>query len=127
MHFSRRRFVATLPKDRRKVVPQRLATGECDPVSWQAVYEGIKREKPGSNSGSALSGSGSPAIHKVLAGLNSYDKLYLPIHEMAGQRLGGLPLRRSFTWPIADKPNSFPALLKWWADQNPQHRLLSQG
>ena len=30
-------------------------------------------------------------------------------------------------WPIKQKEQSFPVLLKWWEDQNTQHRLIFPG
>jgi uncharacterized lipoprotein YddW (UPF0748 family) len=92
----------------------------------RAVYEGIKREKPWVKFGISPFGIWQPNHPKGITGFDAYDKLYCDSRKWLAN--GWLDyFAPQLYWPVADKPHSFPVLLKWWAEQNTQHRLLIAG
>jgi uncharacterized lipoprotein YddW (UPF0748 family) len=94
----------------------------------QAVYEGIKREKPWVKFGISPFGIWQPNHPKGIGitGFDAYDKLYCDSRKWLAN--GWLDyLAPQLYWPVAQKAQSFPVLLNWWAEQNTQHRLLIAG
>jgi uncharacterized lipoprotein YddW (UPF0748 family) len=92
----------------------------------RAVYEAIKREKPWVKFGIAPFGIWQPKHPEGIAGLNSYDVLYSDSRRWLADGWVDY-LAPQLYWPIAQKAQSFPALLNWWEEQNIQHRLLCPG
>jgi uncharacterized lipoprotein YddW (UPF0748 family) len=92
----------------------------------QAVYEGIKREKPWVKFGISPFGIWQPHYPAGISGLNSYDVLYCDSRKWLANGWVDY-LAPQLYWPVAQKAQSFPALLKWWAEQNTQHRILVAG
>jgi uncharacterized lipoprotein YddW (UPF0748 family) len=92
----------------------------------QAVYEGIKREKPWVKFGISPFGIWQPGHPAGITGFDSYDKLYCDSRKWLAN--GWLDyLAPQLYWPAAQKAQSFPVLLNWWAEQNTRHRLLIAG
>jgi uncharacterized lipoprotein YddW (UPF0748 family) len=90
------------------------------------VYEGIKREKPWVKFGIAPFGIWQPKYPLGITGFNSYDQLYCDSRKWLAN--GWLDyIAPQLYWPVAQKAQSFPALLNWWAEQNTQHRMLLAG
>ncbi len=92
----------------------------------RAVYEGIRREKPWVKFGIAPFGIWQPHYPEGILGLNSYDELYCDSRKWLANGWVDY-LAPQLYWPVAQKEQSFPALLKWWEEQNTQHRLLWSG
>ena len=90
------------------------------------VYEGTHRIKPHVKFGVSPFGIWRPNVPPSIKGFDQYDKLY------ADARLW---LREGWVdyfspqlyWPIDQRPQSFPVLLNWWAEQNPKNRLIWPG
>jgi uncharacterized lipoprotein YddW (UPF0748 family) len=92
----------------------------------RAVYEGIKREKPWVKFGISPFGIWQPNHPKGITGFDAYDKLYCDSRKWLAN--GWLDyFAPQLYWPVAQKAQSFPVLLNWWAEQNTQHRLLLAG
>lgn len=92
----------------------------------QRVYRSIKAEKPWVRFGVSPFGIWRPGVPPGIDGYDAYAKLY------ADSRLwlanGWLDyFAPQLYWSISAPQQSFPALLKWWAQQNPQHRHLLAG
>ena len=92
----------------------------------RAVYEGIKKEKPWVKFGIAPFGIWQPKHPEGITGLNSFDQLYCDSRKWLAEGWVDY-LAPQLYWPIAQKAQSFPALLKWWVDQNDQHRIICPG
>jgi uncharacterized lipoprotein YddW (UPF0748 family) len=92
----------------------------------QAVYEGIKRDKPWVKFGISPFGIWQPNHPKGITGFDAYEKQFCDSRKWLAN--GWLDyLAPQLYWPIAQKAQSFPVLLNWWADQNARHRLLIAG
>jgi len=90
------------------------------------VYEGIKREKPWVKFGISPFGIWQPNHPKGITGFDAYDKLYCDSRKWLAN--GWLDyFAPQLYWPVAQKAQSFPVLLNWWAEQNARHRLLIAG
>jgi len=90
------------------------------------VYVAIKKEKPWVKFGIAPFGIWQPHYPAGIIGLNSYDELYCDSRKWLANGWVDY-LAPQLYWPVAQKPQSFPALLHWWEDQNTEHRLLLSG
>lgn len=92
----------------------------------ERVYTGIKAEKREVKFGLSPFGIWRPGYPASITGLDQYTALY------ADSRLW---LNRGWVdyyspqlyWPIQKTAQSFPALLKWWSEQNHQRRHLWPG
>ncbi len=92
----------------------------------QSVYYSIKAMKPWVKFGISPFGIWRPGFPRQIQGLDAYAKIY------ADSRLwlanGWLDYcAPQLYWPIDQKEQSFPALLKWWSEQNARHRHLWPG
>jgi uncharacterized lipoprotein YddW (UPF0748 family) len=90
------------------------------------VYQEIKALKPWVKFGISPFGIWRPGNPAQIKGYDAYAKLY------ADSRLwlanGWVDyLAPQLYWPIAQKEQSFPVLLKWWAQQNARGRHLWAG
>jgi uncharacterized lipoprotein YddW (UPF0748 family) len=93
----------------------------------ERIYEGKQKRKPWVKFGISPFGLGRKGhMPEPLAGFDQYDKLYAD---------AALWLQKGwcdyFTpqlyWPIAQKAQSFPALVDYWASENKLHRHLWPG
>jgi uncharacterized lipoprotein YddW (UPF0748 family) len=92
----------------------------------QAVYHAIKKEKPWVKFGISPFGIWRPFHPLQISGFDAYDKLYGdPCKWLAEGWLDYCAPQ--LYWPVAQKAQSFPVLLQWWASQNPHHRTLLAG
>ena len=67
-----------------------------------------------------------PGNPKGIDGLDSFSELYADSRKWWSSGWVDY-LAPQLYWPIDSKEHSFPTLLKWWADQNLQHRHLWPG
>jgi uncharacterized lipoprotein YddW (UPF0748 family) len=92
----------------------------------QQIYVGTKALKPWVKVGISPFGIWRPGYPEQIAGFDAYTKLY------ADSRLW---LREGWVdyftpqlyWPIAQTPQSYPVLLRWWAGENVHQRHLWPG
>ena len=93
----------------------------------EAIYTGIKREKPWVKFGISPFGLGKPAKRPPgIAGFSQYDKLYADA-ELWFNR-GWLDyFTPQLYWPIDQKAQSFVTLLDYWAGENAMRRHLWPG
>ena len=90
------------------------------------VYDAIKKEKPWVKFGVSPFGIWQQNHPPGITGLSAYQALSSDSRKWLAN--GWLDyFAPQLYWPASDKPHSFPALLKWWADQNTQHRILVAG
>jgi uncharacterized lipoprotein YddW (UPF0748 family) len=92
----------------------------------QSVYQSIKALKPWVKFGVSPKGIWRPMNPPQIRGLDAYAKLY------SDSRLwlvnGWLDyFAPQLYWPIEPQEQSFPVLLKWWAEQNVRGRHLWPG
>jgi uncharacterized lipoprotein YddW (UPF0748 family) len=92
----------------------------------RSVYEEIKKEKPWVKFGIAPFGIWRPKYPAGITGFDSYDKLYCDSRRWLANGWVDYLVPQLY-WPVAQKAQSFPALLNWWVEQNSQHRLLCPG
>jgi uncharacterized lipoprotein YddW (UPF0748 family) len=92
----------------------------------RSVYDSIKKEKPWVKFGISPFGIWQPKYPAQIEGLNSYDVLFCDSRKWLENGWVDY-LAPQLYWPIAQKAQSFPVLLNWWAEQNPRHRLLITG
>ena len=92
----------------------------------RGVAEGIKKEKPWVKFGISPFGIWRPGNPPQITGLDAYDKLSCDARKWLAEGWVDY-LAPQLYWPAQDKPHSFPALLRWWAAQNPRHRNLWPG
>ncbi|MBW3623684.1 MAG: family 10 glycosylhydrolase, partial [Armatimonadetes bacterium] len=113
----------------------RQSGGELSRESWRRenvngfvrrLYEGIKAEKPWVKFGVSPFGIWRPGFPEQIRGFDAYEQLY------ADSRLwlekGWLDyFTPQLYWKIETTGQSYPVLLNWWAEQNPQGRHLWPG
>ncbi|HEY3853158.1 MAG TPA: family 10 glycosylhydrolase [Verrucomicrobiae bacterium] len=92
----------------------------------EAVYKGIKKEKPWVKFGISPFGIWRPGSPAHIIGLDSFDKLYGDARKWLADGWVDY-LAPQLYWPIDQKAQSFPALLHWWLGQNPRHRNVWPG
>jgi uncharacterized lipoprotein YddW (UPF0748 family) len=92
----------------------------------RTVYDEIKKEKPWVKFGISPFGIWRPNHPQGITGLDAYDKLRGDARKWLASGWVDYFAPQLY-WPVADKPHSFAALLKWWAGQNGWHRLLLAG
>jgi len=92
----------------------------------QRTYKSIKSAKPWVKFGLSPFGIWRPGTPPQIDGLDAYDKLYADSRKWLAS--GWLDyFAPQLYWPIESPKQSFPVLLKWWAQQNSKHRLLVPG
>ena len=90
------------------------------------VYEAIKAEKPWVKFGIAPFGIWQPGSPPQITGFNAYAVLYCDSRKWLAD--GWLDYcAPQLYWSIDSAGQSFPALLKWWDEQNPRHRSVWPG
>jgi uncharacterized lipoprotein YddW (UPF0748 family) len=92
----------------------------------EAVYSGVKKEKPWVKFGVSPFGIWRPGNPPQITGFDAYDKLYCDARKWLAE--GWLDyIAPQLYWPIDQKAQSFPVLLQWWNAQNPLHRNVWAG
>src|ERR1700722_8123449 len=92
----------------------------------QAVYQALKSEKPWVKFGISPFGIWRPTHPAQITGFDAYDQLYADSRKWLAE--GWLDYcAPQLYWPVAQKAQSFPILLQWWASQNTKHRTLLAG
>lgn len=92
----------------------------------QRVYEGIKASKPWVKFGVAPFGIWQPGYPPQIKGFNSYAVLYCDSRKWLAN--GWIDYcSPQLYWAIEQREQSYPVLLKWWLEQNTQHRNIWPG
>jgi uncharacterized lipoprotein YddW (UPF0748 family) len=95
-------------------------------VFIERVYGSIKASKPWVKFGISPFGIWRPGQPPQITGYDAYAKLYADSRKWLAN--GWLDyFAPQLYWAIDPPEQSFPALLKWWAGQNPKGRLLTPG
>ena len=92
----------------------------------QSLYHGIKAEKSWVKFGISPFGIWRPGHPPQIKGYDSYTRLYADARKWLANGWCDYFAPQLY-WPIATKETSFPALLKWWGDQNKMDRHLWPG
>jgi uncharacterized lipoprotein YddW (UPF0748 family) len=92
----------------------------------RTVYREIKREKPWVKFGISPFGIWQPQHPQGITGFNANDKLFGDSRRWLAEGWVDY-IAPQLYWPMAQKAQSFSALLNWWAAQNTDHRLLFVG
>ena len=90
------------------------------------LYQAVKAEKSWVKLGISPFGIWRPGNPAGVDGLDSYTELYADSKKWWNNGWVDY-LAPQLYWPIGAKAQSFPVLLKWWAEQNTQHRHLWPG
>ncbi|MGZ4964222.1 MAG: glycoside hydrolase family 10 protein, partial [Limisphaerales bacterium] len=90
------------------------------------VGAAIKADKPWVKFGISPFGIWQPGFPPQIKGLNSHEILYCDSRMWLSNALVDY-LNPQLYWRIDKKEQSFPVLLKWWTEQNPQGRHLWPG
>ena len=92
----------------------------------QSVYHSIKAMKPWVKFGVCPKGIWRPGYPQQIRGMDAYAKIYADSRKWLAS--GWLDyFSPELYWPIEPKEQSFPVLLKWWAEQNSKGRHLWPG
>jgi hypothetical protein len=92
----------------------------------RCVYRSIKAAKPWVKFGISPFGIWRPGFPPQIKGKDAYAVFYADSHKWLAN--GWLDyFSPQLYWPIAQKEQSFPVLLNWWAQQNPKGRHLWPG
>ena len=93
----------------------------------EAIYAGVKKEKPWVRFGVSPFGLGKPERRpQGIKGFSQYDKLYADVELWLNK--GWMDyLAPQLYWPIAQKEQAFETLLDYWHAQNPQGRHVFPG
>jgi uncharacterized lipoprotein YddW (UPF0748 family) len=92
----------------------------------QSVYHSIKALKPWVKFGVSPKGIWRPGYPRQIRGMDAYAKIYADSRKWLAS--GWLDyFSPELYWPIEPKEQSFPVLLKWWAEQNSKGRHLWPG
>jgi len=90
------------------------------------VYESIKATKPWVKFGVSPFGIWRPGNPQQIEGYDAFAKLYADSRQWLGK--GWLDYcAPQLYWAIKPPDQSFPVLLKWWAEQNVKNRQLVAG
>jgi len=92
----------------------------------ERVYTGIKKEKPQVKFGVSPFGIWRPGYPESISGLDQYNVLYADTRLWLNKGWVDYYSPQLY-WPIQKTSQSFPALLKWWSQQNHQGRHLWPG
>jgi uncharacterized lipoprotein YddW (UPF0748 family) len=110
--------------------------GGTDKAAWrranvnrlvEALYTGIKKEKPWVRFGISPFGIGRPDRRpRGISGFSQYDKLHADVERWLAN--GWLDyLAPQLYWPIAQKEQAFEVLLDYWHGENPLGRHIFPG
>jgi uncharacterized lipoprotein YddW (UPF0748 family) len=92
----------------------------------QGVYQSIKALKPWVKFGVSPKGIWRPGNPPPIQGMDAYAKIYADSRKWLAN--GWLDYcSPQLYWPVAPREQSFPVLLKWWAEQNTKGRRLWPG
>jgi hypothetical protein len=86
----------------------------------------IKTQKPGLKFGISPFGIWRPGYPSQIRGFDAYDKLYADARKWFAEGTADY-LAPQLYWPTSQREQSYPVLLKWWAEQNAQQRHLWPG
>jgi uncharacterized lipoprotein YddW (UPF0748 family) len=111
-------------------VPSRLSRDDWRRENVNAfierVYQSIKAAKPWVKFGISPRGIWRPGYPPQIKGMDAYTNIYADSRKWLAS--GWLDyVAPQLYWPIEPKEQSFPVLLKWWADQNLKGRHLWPG
>jgi uncharacterized lipoprotein YddW (UPF0748 family) len=90
------------------------------------VYESIKAAKPWVKFGISPFGIWRPENPPQIRGFDAFAELHADSRKWLAEGWVDY-LAPQLYWAIGPKETSFPALLKWWTEQNPRRRLLCPG
>lgn len=92
----------------------------------RVLYSEIKQTKPHVKFGISPFGIWKPGYPESVAGFSQHDKLYADAKLWLNEGWCDYYTPQLY-WSISAKKQSFPALLKWWSQENLQHRHLAPG
>lgn len=92
----------------------------------ERVAIATKAAKPQLKFGISPFGIWRPKNPPGIEGLDAYDKLFADARKWLREGWCDYMAPQLY-WPIEQKEQSFPMLLKWWNDQNPKHRYVWPG
>lgn len=92
----------------------------------EAVYRGIKDAKPWVEFGISPFGIWRPGHPEGIRGLDQYAALYADAKKWLEEGWVDYFTPQLY-WPIARTAQSFPRLLAWWGEQNPEGRHVWPG
>ncbi|MDB6109708.1 MAG: hypothetical protein JWR69_1458 [Pedosphaera sp.] len=92
----------------------------------QRLYQSIKTAKPWVKLGISPFGIWQPGNPPQIKGYNAYEKLYCDSRKWLVNGWMDYCAPQLY-WGIQPPEQSYPVLLKWWAEQNPKHRNLWPG
>ncbi len=92
----------------------------------ERVYREIKNLKPWVKFGVSPFGIWRPGNPAQIRGYDAYDKLYADSRKWLAEGWLDYFVPQLY-WAIKPPEQSFPVLLKWWAEQNKKHRHLLAG
>lgn len=90
------------------------------------VASAVHEAKPNVMFGVSPFGIWRPGNPPTIQGFDPYDKLYADAKRWLEEGWVDYFAPQLY-WPIEQTPQSFPVLLRWWADHNPQGRHLWPG
>ncbi len=92
----------------------------------QRMYADVKAAKPNVKVGISPFGIWRPGYPAQIKGFDSYAELYGDSRKWLHEGWADYFTPQLY-WPIAQKPQSFPVLLNWWASENVLNRHLWPG
>jgi uncharacterized lipoprotein YddW (UPF0748 family) len=92
----------------------------------EKVYDSIKATKPWVKFGISPFGIWRPENPPQIKGFDAYAKIYADSRKWLTKGWVDYFAPQLY-WPVASQEQSFPVLLKWWAQQNPKNRHLLPG
>ena len=95
-------------------------------VFIQRVYKNVKAAKPWVKFGISPAGIWRPRNPPQIVGLDAYNSLYADSRKWLASGWVDYFAPQLY-WPIEPPDQSFPVLLRWWAEQNPKGRILCPG
>lgn len=90
------------------------------------LYEGIRRTKPHVKFGISPFGIWRPGYPSSVRGFDAYTKLYADARKWLHEGWVDYFTPQLY-WAIGAPAQSYPVLLRWWADENPRNRHLWVG
>jgi uncharacterized lipoprotein YddW (UPF0748 family) len=91
-----------------------------------AVYESIKSTKPWVKFGISPFGIWRPGNPSQIKGLDAFEEIYSDSRKWLVNGWVDY-LSPQLYWAVNPPETSFPALLKWWVEQNARQRLICPG
>ena len=92
----------------------------------QKVYSSVKAEKPWVKVGISPFGIYRPGYPAQIKGFDAYQEIYCDSQKWLREGWCDY-LAPQLYWPIAQAPQSYPVLLKWWTEQNIKGRHIWAG